>query len=100
MLTDQQMGEPAILKNAYVTLTEIETARRGLDLAQPNPFRLRCGAVDASDVLITSDDARAGQRATPVRRRLGRISGAASGRARCARWRHITVQNRVYRATP
>jgi hypothetical protein len=41
VLTDQQMGEPAILKNAYVTLTEIETARRGLDLAQPNPFRLR-----------------------------------------------------------
>jgi hypothetical protein len=46
VLTDQQMGEPAILKNAYVTLTEIETARRGLDLAQSNPFRLRCGAVD------------------------------------------------------
>jgi peptidoglycan lytic transglycosylase len=49
VLTDQQKEEPAILKNAYVTLTEIETASRGLDLAQPNPFRLRCGAVDASD---------------------------------------------------
>jgi hypothetical protein len=31
VLTDQQMGEPAILKNAYATLTEIKTARRGLD---------------------------------------------------------------------
>jgi hypothetical protein len=96
------MGEPAILKNAYVTLTEIEAACRGLDLAQSNPFRLRCGAVDASDFLITSDDARAGIRpagySSPAA--SGRISGAASGLGRCARWRHITVQNRVYPATP
>jgi hypothetical protein len=91
------------LKNAYVTLTEIETARRGLDLAQPNPFRLRCGAVDASDVLITSDDARAGHQASGLLQ-SGGVSAASAGLpaacARCARWRHITVQNRVYRATP
>src|ERR1700680_4046845 len=85
------MGEPAILKNAYVTLTEIETARHGLDLAQPNPFRLRCGAVDASDVLITSDDARAGHQADGLLQ-SGGVSGGSAGLpaawVRCARSAH------------
>jgi hypothetical protein len=35
-------------------------------------------------------------------RRSGERSllGLPAAWARCARWRHITVQNRVYRATP
>jgi hypothetical protein len=41
VLTDQQMGEPAILKNAYVTLTEIETetASRGRGTVQNRVYR-------------------------------------------------------------